>query len=181
MTFFWAKSILGAFLYFLLHFGTAFLVAQKPSPFAIPGRPPPPPKILPSQLPPPKKITPPVKKLPSPYDLRGCYQFEGKWYFALYHKTTRESAWLSWEQNSTGVSHAGDVFIFDPEKYKVTHESSNAQVAYESIDLAEASKASGAAFNPTAPSAAKTVKKAPVPPVRKAPPRGLVVPGPKRK
>ena len=181
MTSFWAKSIRGTLIPFLLALGPVFLVAQKASPFAIPGRPPPPPKTLKSQLPIPKKITPQVKKLPSPYDLRGCYHFEGKWHFALYHKSTRESAWLSWEQNSTGVTHAGDVFIFDPENYKVTHESSNPQVAYESIDLAEASKASAAAFNPTAPSAAKAVKKAPVPPVRKAPPRGLVVPGPKRK
>lgn len=176
-----AKSIRSAFITFLLVWGPAFLVAQKASPFAIPGRPPPPPKTLKSQLPIPKKITPQVKKLPSPYDLRGCYHFEGKWHFALYHKSTRESAWLSWEQNSTGVSHAGDVFIFDPENFKVTHESSNPQVAYESIDLAEASKASGAAFNPTAPSAAKAVKKAPVSPAKQAKPRGLNIPGPKPK
>jgi len=177
---FFTKILLAIVFVCFLTSGSAFLSAQKQSPFAIPGRPPPPPKVLPSQLPKTKKIIPQVKTLPSPYDLRGCYQFEGKWYFALYHKSTRESAWLSWEQNSTAVNYAGDVFIFDPEDFQVTHESSNPQLAYESIDLTEASKATGAAFNPSAPKAAKS-SKTPQPPTKQGKPRGLVVPGPKKK
>jgi hypothetical protein len=180
MTTFFSKIVLSIVFVCFLTLGSTFLSAQRKSPFAIPGRAPPPKKTLSAQLPQTKKIIPQVKTLPSPYDLRGCYQFEGKWYFALYHKSTRESAWLSWEQNSTAVNYAGDVFIFDPEGFQVTHESSNPQVAYESIDLAEASKATGAAFNPSAPKATKS-SKTPQPSTRQGKPRGLVVPSPKKK
>ena len=175
-----AKTIRGAWVACFLTSVGSFSLAQKPSPFAIPGRPPPPPKKLQSQLPPPKKITPPVKKLPSPYELRGCYNFDGKWYFALYHKSTRESAWLSLDENSTSAIYAGDVFIFDTENFKVTHESSDPQVSYEEIELAEASKASGAAFNPSIPKPGQASPKKPVPPVKKTLPKGLVLPKPKR-
>ena len=179
MTSLFAKSIRGALIAcFLTSVGSSSL-AQKASPFAIPGRPPPA-KILPSQLPQPKKITPPVKKLPSPYELRGCYNFDGKWYFALYHKSTRESAWLSLDENSTSAIYAGDVFIFDTENFKVTHESSDPQVSYEEIELAEASKASGAAFNPSIPKPGQASPKKPVAPVKKTVPKGLVLPKPKR-
>ena len=169
-----------AFVCFLT-LGATFSLAQKASPFAIPGRPPPPPKTLTPKYPQPKKITPQAKTLPSPYEMRGCYNFEGKWYFALYHKSTRESAWLSWEENSTSVTYAGDVFIFDHENFEVTHESSNPQVSYESISLAEASKASGAPFNPSAPKPGQATPKKQPTPVKKPPPRKLVVPGPKIK
>jgi hypothetical protein len=154
------------------------LLAQKASPFAIPGRLPPPQKKLTPQYPQPKKITPAAKTLPSPYDLRGCYNFEGKWYFALYHKSTRESAWLTWDENATSITYAGDVFIFDDESFQVTHESSNPQVSYESIVLTEASKASGAAFNPSAPKAAKPAK-TPSPPVKGG--NSRVIPRPTKK
>ncbi len=175
-----AKSIRGAWIACFLTLVGSSSLAQKASPFAIPGRPPPPAKILPSQLPQPKKITPPVKKLPSPYELRGCYNFDGKWYFALFHKSTRESAWLSLDENSTSAIYAGDVFIFDPDNFKVTHESSDPQVSYEEIELAEASKASGAAFNPSIPKPGQASPKKPVPPVKKTLPKGLVLPKPKR-
>ena len=114
MTSLFAKSIRGALIAcFLTSVGSSSL-AQKASPFAIPGRPPPPAKIMPSQLPQRNKITPPVLKLPSPYELRGCYNFDGKWYFALYHKSTRESAWLSLDENSTSAIYAGDVSFSIP-------------------------------------------------------------------
>jgi hypothetical protein len=181
MTSFSVKIARSIVLVCFLTLGSIFSLAQKASPFAIPGRPPPPPKTVVPKYPQPKKITPQAKTLPSPYEMRGCYNFEGKWYFALYHKSTRESTWLSWEENSTSVTYAGDVFIFDHENFEVTHESSNPQVSYESIRLAEASKASGAAFNPSAPKASKASPKKPQPPVRKTPPRGLVIPSPKKK
>ena len=174
MTSLFAKTIRGAWVACFLTSVGSFSLAQKPSPFAIPGRPPPPPKKLQSQLPQPKKITPPVKKLPSPYELRGCYNFDGKWYFALYHKSTREAPWLSLDQNSTSAIYAGAVFIFDTENFKVTHESSDPQVSYEEIELAEASKASGAAFNPSIPKPGQASPKKPVPPVKKTLPKGLV-------
>ena len=176
-----AKSIRFAWVAcFLISVGS-FSLAQKASPFAIPGRPPPPAKPTTPKYPQPKKIIPQAKELPSPYELRGCYNFDGKWYFALYHTKTRESTWLSLDENSTSAIYAGDVFIFDTENFKVTHESSDPQVSYDDIELAEASKASGAAFNPTAPKPGQATPKKPVPPVKKTSPRGLVVPGPKPK
>ena len=179
MTSFSVKIARSIVLACFLSWGATFSLAQKASPFAIPGRPPPPPKTVAPKYPQPKKITPQAKTLPSPYEMRGCYNFEGKWYFALYHKSTRQSAWLPWEENSTSVTYAGDVFIFDHENFEVTHESSNPQVSYESISLAEESKASGAAFNPSAPKPANKTK-TPGPAVKPAKPRGLVLPKPNR-
>ena len=181
MTSFFAKIARSIVFVCFLISGPTFSLAQKASPFAIPGRPPPPPKTFSPKYPQPKKIIPQAKTLPSPYELRGCYNFEGKWYFALWHKSTRESTWLPWEENSTSVPYAGDVFIFDHENFEVIHESSNPQVSYESISLAEESKASGAAFNPSAPKSAKPAKKTPGSPVKPAKPRGLILPSPKRK
>ena len=84
------------------------------------------------------------------------------------------------DENSTSAIYAGDVFIFDTENFKVTHESSDPQVSYDDIELAEASKATGAAFNPTAPKPGQATPKKPTPPVKKTLPKGLVLPKPNR-
>ena len=49
----------------------------------------------------------------------------------------------------------------------MTHESSDPQVSYEEIELAEASKASGAAFNPSIPKPGQASPKKPVAPVKR--------------
>ena len=188
MTEFLYSMILRSYVSLFFLMGSFSLHAQADSPFAIPGRPPPP-KIIPLQPPPPKKMTAPVKKVPSPYDLRGYYKFDGKWHFALYHKTSRESRWLIWEANSTAVEHAGEKFVFDSETFEVSHESSDPKLAYEVIGLAEASKPSAPAFNPTATPtkskgkpAAKPSSPKPPSPKRPGPIRpGLVIPRPTKK
>ena len=173
-----AKSIRFAWVAcFLISVGS-FSLAQKASPFAIPGRPPPPPKNLQSQLPLPQKKTQNIVKVTSPYELRGCYNFDGKWYFALYHTKTRESTWLSLDENSTTAIYAGDKFIFDTENLTVTHESSNPLESYKEIELAPESKASGAAFKPAAPKPGQSTSKKSSSSVKNPSPSGLKVPNP---
>ena len=84
---------------------------------------------------------------------------------------------------------SSDEFTFDSETFEVSHESSDPKLAYEVIGLAEASKPSAPAFNPTATPtkskgkpAAKPSSPKPPSPKRPGPIRpGLVIPRPTKK
>ena len=73
----------------------------------------------------PKKIIPQAKKLASPYELRaGCYNFDGKWYFALYSQNDEGELLVVFGTKTPLRPFTPGTLIFDPENFKVTHESS---------------------------------------------------------
>jgi len=170
-------SLPKAFLCFLSTVPASFCAIAQESPFAQPGRPPPPSKFPPKQLPSPK-ISAPVVQKPSPYELRGYYHFEGKWHFALYHLNDKQSAWLTWEHNSTSVEYEGQTFVFDPENQEVSHE------GFKSVQLADETKPQGKPFVPTsakpnAPAKKPSTGTKPVLPPRPGAPRpGAPIPKP---
>ena len=103
-----------------------------------------------NKLPAPIKFKPPIKQQPSPYELRGYYQFKDKWRFSLSHRNNREGVWLSWDKNSTSVKYAGETFKFDTETMEVEHE------GYQSFQLVALPKPTGKPFTPSPATPAPT-------------------------